>query len=147
MLIYKFLNPMIDKLLASPFHAVVSGRLMTVSYCGRRSGKAYRVPVSYYREQSDGKNYVYCFTNGVWWRNFIDGADVVLRIGGQDYSGHATAETADEEEQIAIMKRYFKAVPSDKKFYGVRCDSQGEPITELVANAASTVVMIKTCLS
>ncbi|NRB38257.1 MAG: hypothetical protein HRU20_07270 [Pseudomonadales bacterium] len=142
MLIYRVINPVMKSLLNSPFHPVLSRRIMTVSYTGNKSGKAYSTPVSYYREGDK----VYCFTNGVWWRNFRTGADVVLRMKGKDYPGHATVNTESEEEKLDTMMAYFKAIPSDGKFYGVSFDANKDPYPDQVKMASKMVVMITTTL-
>jgi hypothetical protein len=111
---------------------------MTVSYTGRKSGRPYRTPVSYYR---DGDT-VYCFTNGSWRYNFAENADAILHIRGRDYNAIGRVDTGDRNNKIDTMTRYFKAVPQDKKFYGVRCDADGEPIRALVEQATHVVDII-----
>ncbi len=136
---YRLINPPIVRLLHSPMHRALSARIMTVSYQGRKSGKSYRIPVSYYR---DGDT-VYCFTNGSWRYSFTDKAGAVLRLGGKDYNAIGMMDTGDRHHQIATMSRYFKAVPQDKKFYGVRCDTRGEPIRAQVEQATHVVDILR----
>lgn len=40
------------------------------------------------------------------------------------------------------MTRYFKAVPQDRKFYGVRCDRKGEPNRAQVEQATQVIDII-----
>ncbi len=115
---------------------------MTVYYQGRKSGKSYATPVSYYKTG----DMVYCFTNGVWWHNFKDPKEVELRIRGQLYEGTAIAEPARTESNTQVMARYFKAVRSDAKFYGVTYDAKGEPNMRTVERAAYGMVMIAVSL-
>ena len=136
---YSLINPPIVRLLHSPMHRVLSARIMTVSYRGRKSGKPYRTPVSYYR---DGDT-AYCFTNGNWRHNFASKADAVLRIKGRDYKAIGLVDSGDRDHQIETMTRYFKAVPQDKKFYGVRCDADGEPIRTQVEQATHVVDVLR----
>lgn len=116
---------------------------MTVSYQGRRSGKPYATPVSYYRKDDQ----VYCFTNGVWWNNFREPRAVELIIRGKLLGGIAVAEPASTEPNTKIMADYFQAVRSDAKFYGVRYDSSGYPLMPTVERAAYGMVMITTSLN
>jgi len=136
---YHFINPAMIKLLRSPGHRVMSKRIMIVSYRGRKSDKDYDTPVSYYR---DGDT-VYCFTNGVWRHNFIEPRQASLRIAGRDYEATGHLFDGSREQQTELMSEYFKAVPQDKKFYGVHCDSEGEPITAQVEQATYAVVAIE----
>lgn len=135
---YRYINPGMIRLLHSPGHKLLSSRIMTASYQGRKSGKAYCTPVSYYR---DGDS-VYCFTNGAWRYNFSDGHDAVLRIKGCDYSARGAITRASKQQQIDTMARYFKAVPQDRKFYGVQCDRNGEPNRAQVEQATQVIDII-----
>ena len=66
MSLYRYINPAMNRLLHSSAHWVMSRRIMTVTYQGRKSGNNYCTPVSYYRDDDA----VYCFTNGKWRFNF-----------------------------------------------------------------------------
>ena len=123
-------------------HRIISWRIMSVEYTGRKSGKRYATPVSYYKEG----NTVYCFTNGRWWNNFREPREVTLLIKGKRYKGRALASPASTGENPEIMGRYFKAVPADAKFYGIRYDRQGNPDMATVRIAASYMTMIQTDL-
>jgi hypothetical protein len=137
--VYRFINPAMNRLLRSPWHGLMSRRIMIVSYHGRKSGRPYQTPVSYDR---DGDT-VYCFTNGRWRFNFRSEAQAELRIRGQDYPARGAIYDGDQDQQVAIMSHYFKAVPQDKKFYGVRCDSEGEPIRSQVIQATQVIDIIR----
>jgi hypothetical protein len=132
-----------NHLLKSPFHWLLSKRIMTVVYLGRKSGAQYEVPVSYYR---DG-GVIYCFTNGRWRHNFHHPRAVKLRVRGEQLNGIAHIDPAEIVNQREIMARYFRAVPSDRKFYGIRLDKSGSPRKEDVALAVRMVEMIGISLS
>ncbi|MEH6583343.1 MAG: hypothetical protein V7754_15495 [Halioglobus sp.] len=136
---YRLINPTMNRLLASPWHRVLSKRIMSVSYRGRKSGQEYTTPVSYYREG----NTVYCFTNGNWRHNFRSRTEATLRLQGKDYPATGELFTGSRDEQVDIMIQYFKAVPQDKKFYGVHTDTIGEPIRNQVEQASHAVVPIQ----
>ncbi len=141
--VYSVLNPTINWILGSPAHRILSSRVMTVRYQGRKSGKPYATPVSYYREG----NRVYCFTNGRWWHNFKETAPVSLRVRGENLAGHAIAAPANLGNNSEIMARYFKAVKADAKFYGVTYDLNGNPNMGTVNRASMGMVMISVSLS
>lgn len=136
---YSVINPGMNRLLRSPLHSLLSGRIMTVSYRGRKSDKPYSTPVSYFR---DG-NTVYCFTNGSWRHNFSSEMTAKLRLKGKDYAAIGVVDDTCSERQVDIMTEYFRAVPQDKKFYGVRCDDSGVPVRAQVQQAARIVQMIR----
>lgn len=78
---------------AGPGRHLLGGSMATVSYSGRKSGNQVTFPVNYRREgpktvvigvmAADAKT---------WWRNFTgDGAPMHLRLGSDEYDGHAVA--------------------------------------------------------
>mgnify|MGYP000117884965 CR=1 FL=1 len=135
---YSYINPAMNRLLHSPWHRMMSKRIMSVSYRGRKSDQAYCTPVSYYREGDT----VYCFTNGSWRYNFKKKHTATLRLQGHDYIATGEVYCGDREHQLDTMANYFKAVPQDKKFYGVRCDKKGEPLRPDIERASGIVDMI-----
>jgi hypothetical protein len=78
--IMKLVNVPMRALLGLPFRTPLSSRLMLVRYAGRKSGKAYRQPVSYVR---DGDTLL-TPGGGRWKLNLADGAPVRLRLQGRD---------------------------------------------------------------
>jgi hypothetical protein len=98
-----------------------------------------KITISYYLNG----NTVYCFTNGVWRHNFKTHLAATLRIAGRDFPAKGKLFVDDRETQVGIMSAYFKAVPQDRKFYGVKCDVQGEPNRSQVENAVGSIVIIE----
>jgi len=139
MSIYSIVNPAINRLLRSPWHHVLSKRIMTVSFLGRKSGQRFATPVSYYRNGDQ----VYCFTNGSWRHNFTTPHPATVRIAGRDYSARGRLFEGRRERQVEIMSAYFKAVPQDRKFYGVQSGADGEPLRSQVEHALGSIVIIE----
>ncbi len=141
-MMFRILNPIMKTILKSPFHSVVSGQIMILSFQGVKSGKAYSTPVSYSKENDN----IVCFTHAKWWKNFTNGAEVTLRIQGQDFNGHAEA-ISDEPDRIAMgLRNHIQAIPNDARYYGVTLDANGQPDMEQVKKAAAEAVMIQISL-
>ncbi len=66
--------------LGLPFPTPLSGRLMLISFTGRKTGKAYRQPVSYV-QQGD---VLLTPGGGKWKWNLRDGQSVRIRLQGVD---------------------------------------------------------------
>jgi endonuclease YncB( thermonuclease family) len=66
--------------LTLPFATPLSGNLMLISYTGRKSGKAYRQPVSYV---CDG-DVLLTPGGGRWTLNLADGRPARIRLRGRD---------------------------------------------------------------
>jgi hypothetical protein len=137
--IYTLINPTMNRLLSSRWHHLFSKRIMTVSYLGRKSGKCFNTPISYYRKG----NTVYCFTNGAWRYNFSTVSTATLRIAGRDYPATGKLFDGGREQQVDTMSAYFKAVPQDKKFYGIKGGADDEPNRTQVAQALCSIVIIE----
>ena len=136
---FRVLNPIMKAVLKSPLHSSVSGRIMIITFTGRKSGKEYSTPVSYFKENRE----IFCFTHGGWWRNIDGGAQVMVRVQGKDHQGFAEAISDDSEYKSEHLAKMLKAIPSDARYYGVNLDANGEPDIDEVNQAAVDVVMIR----
>src|ERR1700735_3627775 len=96
--------------LSLPFASPLSGTLMLISYTGRKSGKAYRQPVSYVR---DG-GVLLTPGGGRWTLNLADGRPVRIRLRGRDASARPELVTDPAE-----VERLF-CVVAEKKPRGGR---------------------------
>jgi deazaflavin-dependent oxidoreductase (nitroreductase family) len=134
-------NPFMIWLIRSPFHRLLSKNFMTLSYTGRKSGKSYQVPVNYTRQ---GDSLVtFSYRERTWWRNLRGGAPVVLRLEGKDVS--ATSQVMeDDTEVIEALTNYLRQTPQMAKYFQVRLDSSGAPLTEDIQLAATERVVILT---
>jgi hypothetical protein len=97
--IMKLVNVPMRALLGLPFRTPLSSRLMLVSYAGRKSGNAYRQPISYVR---DGDTLL-TPGGGRWKLNLADGAPVRLRLQGRDMA--ARPELVRDVEEVDRLLR------------------------------------------
>jgi len=81
--------------LGLPFPTPLGGALMLVHYTGRKSGRAYRQPVSYVR---DG-DVLLTPGGGRWTLSLAGGAPVRLRVRGRDVMARPELVTDPEEIQ------------------------------------------------
>jgi F420H(2)-dependent quinone reductase len=92
--------------LGLPFPTPLSANLMLVSYTGRKSGKAYRQPVSYAR---DGEMLL-TPGGGRWTLNLTDGGQprpVRIRLRGRDVParGELVTDAAEVERLLGVITR------------------------------------------
>ena len=101
--IMRAVNVPMRAVLGLPFATPLSRNLMLISYTGRRSGKAYRQPVSYAR---DG-HVLLTPGGGRWTLNLAGGRPVQIRLRGRDVSAEGELVTdADEVEHLlAVIAR------------------------------------------
>jgi deazaflavin-dependent oxidoreductase (nitroreductase family) len=89
--------------LGLPFATPLSRNLMLISYTGRKSGKAYRQPVSYAR---DGQTLL-TPGGGRWTLNLAGGRPVRIRLRGRDVTarGELVTDAAEVEQLLAVITR------------------------------------------
>ena len=87
--------------LGLPFPTPLSGNLMLISYTGRKTGKAYRQPVSYAR---DG-DVLLTPGGGRWTLNLADGRPIRIRLRGRDEAARPELVTdpAELERLLGVI--------------------------------------------
>lgn len=129
----QFGSQLIPFLLRSPLHFLVSGRVMLITFVGRKSGSVYTTPVEYCR---DNERIVFFIKRErVWWKNLRGGAPVTVRIAGRDLNGQAQVITDADVIQAAFaqMHSHLKPNPADTVMVLIRL----EKVTARYASAAS----------
>ncbi len=114
------LNVPMRVILGLPFPTPLSGRLMLLSYTGRKSGKAYRQPVSYV-QQGDT---LLTPGGGNWKWNMQDGRPVHIRLRGQDVL--ARPELIQDPDEIERLLEVMAAAnPAVSAFTGISKGADG----------------------
>jgi hypothetical protein len=99
----RVVNPFVRRLIRSPLHRLVSGRLALITYTGRRSGRRYTIPVGYELAGRDVTITVAWADRKVWWRNLTGaGAPVELVIRRRRRTGHAVASGAGDQAVVRV---------------------------------------------
>jgi hypothetical protein len=95
-------------LLRLPFPTPLSGRLMLISYTGRKTGKAYHQPVSYVRQGDT----LLTPGGGNWKWNLRGGQPVRIRLRGRDVRARPEliGEPEDIDRLLAVMTAANPAV-------------------------------------
>jgi hypothetical protein len=93
--LFRALNPLIRALLRSPLHSLLSEMLMLLSYTGRKSGRAYTIPIGYFVWGTDE---LMAFSSARWWTNLHDGTPVTLLLKGQQLE--AVPKVIHEREAV-----------------------------------------------
>jgi hypothetical protein len=101
-------------LLGLPFPTPLSGRLMLISFTGRKTGKAYRQPVSYV-QQGD---VLLSPGGGKWKWNLQEGQPIRIRLRGRDVI--ALPEVIKDSDEIERLLAVMAAAnPSINSFVGI----------------------------
>ena len=109
--VMRIVNVPMRTVLGMPFPTPLGGNLMLISYTGRKTGKAYRQPVSYAR---DG-DVLLTPGGGRWTLNLRDGRPVRLRLRGRDVSARPELVT-DPAEVERLLGAIARENPRAAKF-------------------------------
>ena len=137
--IFRTINLVMALILRSRLHRLLSKHLALITVTGRKSGKAYTVPVSY--QQQGAVLRTISVRHDRWWRNLRGGALVTLRLRGCEMSGHARV-IEDVQELVPQLMMYLHRAPKSAKILGVRRDPQGQFRHEDLQQAAEKSVMV-----
>ena len=111
-------------LLRSPFHGLISGSILLITYNGRRSGKQYSAPLNYVR---DGNQlWVTSVRRRTWWRNFREEWLIRVLLQGKEIAGRGEAITEQDALSDAFHD-FFRLSPSSARFFKVKLDDDGVP--------------------
>lgn len=144
--VYRLLNPFVARVLRSPAHAVLSRRVMLLTFTGRRSGRRYTVPISYLRL---GETIVGFTSSGwsAWWPNLRGGASVQVRLAGRRRSGSAEAITDDRERVATWLDAFVREFPRTAPRYGVELGPDDEAtargVRAAVAHGRAVLILIR----
>jgi len=99
----RVVNVPMRAVLGLPFPTPLSANLMLISFTGRKSGKAYRQPVSYAR---DGETLL-TPGGGRWTLNLAGGRPASIRLRGRDLPATAELVTdpAEVERLLGVITR------------------------------------------
>jgi hypothetical protein len=122
--VVRYFNPFMRLVLGSRAHRMMSGRLILLSFTGRRTGRSYLTPVSYVREGTD----LLVPGGGAWWKNLTSGTARV-RLQGTWYV--VTPEVIREPVALsAVLGRMLAINPAIAVFTGIRPGSDGRPFAK-----------------
>jgi hypothetical protein len=127
----KVVNVPMRTVLGMPFPTPLGGNLMLISYTGRKTGKAYRQPVSYAR---DGKDVLLTPGGGRWTLNLRDGKPIRIRLRGRDVAARPELVTdpAGVEHLLDVIGREN---PRAAKFVPIPRQPDGHLDPEILGRA------------
>lgn len=109
-------NPVVEAVLRSPAHPLLSRWLLLLSYEGRRSGRRYVTPAMYRRTPRG----VVLFTPAEatnWWRNFRGGHPIDVLVRGTWHHGSGTV-VRDEDDVVDHLRWMLGPVRSASRLLG-----------------------------
>ena len=128
----RVLNPVMRWLLRSPLGGPARKQIMVLRFTGRKSGRAYEVPVSAHRIGGD----LYALTGAGWRLNFRGGAGADVYLDGR--TTRMRGELLDEPDVAApIYARRIAEVGVQRapRVMGVKVNTPDPPTAEAIIPA------------
>jgi len=136
-------NPIMEWVLKSPLHGMLSNNTMIVYYKGRKSGKAYQVPVGYLRKNDS--LLTISFKRRTWWRNLREGADITILLKGKLVPAYA--QVVEDDQAVAEgLKEFIGENQQAARIFGIKLAANGYPEPESLMQAAKDRIIVRTSL-
>lgn len=135
----RLLNPLVIAVLRSPLHPLTSRTNALVTWNGRRSGRAYTVPLRYVEDETGLWLHAARPQTKTWWRSLEGGAPVTVRLRGREVQAHAEAIRDDATRVAEGLWAYYRRFPTLAKSMGL----SWEPSSVDRAAAGSVMVRIE----
>ncbi len=106
-------NAVVETVLKSPLHGIMSGKMALIRYQGTRSGTEYTLPVQY----ADAHNGLVVVVgqpdSKTWWRNFTTMGQVTVLLAGTwvPMTAHALLGSEDPEAVTPLLRSYAARFP------------------------------------
>ena len=126
-----FANSVVEKILRSPAHPMLSGSTLLIRYTGRHSGNEFTLPVQYADAHHGLVVMVGKPETKTWWRNFTDMGQVKVLLKGRwvPMTAHALLGEDDPDAVTPLLRSYAVRFPKVTK------SLVGETLEERVSNA------------
>jgi hypothetical protein len=85
--------------------------------------------------------------NTRWWHNFRGGdAAVEIELVGERLRGSAHLLEGDSDELRQGVTRFLTMLPRDAKVYGIKLDSNKQPVPDSLAAKADNLILVEITL-
>ena len=136
-----FINPIMIFLMRSPLHFIVSHSVLVLYVFGTKTGKLYRIPVSFFEHR---KGLLTCVTDkpNIWWKNLKEEKEIKIIFKGKEIKSKINIEPENFDYILPKLNALFTHSRIDG-FFGNVGYKNGLPIEHDVKNAASRMVLIE----
>jgi deazaflavin-dependent oxidoreductase (nitroreductase family) len=122
---------------------MLSGRLILITYTGKKSGMKHTLPVQY--AKSGGELIVVAgyHQHKEWWRNFRQQSAIKVCYRRKWFEASATAFEGDAAVIAPLFPAYLRRFPESARIRGLTLDRSGNvQDAEKLRKAAEKVVMV-----
>ena len=138
-------NPVMQVLLRSPLHGLLSDSILLLTYRGKKSGQEYSLPVQYVQIGQTFYIIPGLPERKTWWRNLTGGAPVDLWVRGEKLAAQAqvVSRKQDGTDLVDGLMAYFTRFPATAQARGLRRLPDGSLDRDEVRSAAPQIVVVQ----
>ena len=106
-------NAVVETVLKSPLHGIMSGKMVLIRYLGTRSGTEHTLPVQYADAHHGLVVVVGQPDTKTWWRNFTTMGQAKVLLAGTwvPMTAHALLGSEDPEAVTPLLRSYAARFP------------------------------------
>ena len=119
------MNPIVDVVLRSRFHWLLSRGLALITVTGRRTGRRYTIPVGYLETSDAVVVLVNDAPTKTWWRNYLQPGPIEMRLHGVQRSGRAVVVPPGSEQFRRTAEESFRRSRVIPRLFGIAFDPRG----------------------
>jgi deazaflavin-dependent oxidoreductase (nitroreductase family) len=140
------LNGVVDAILRSPFHWLLSRGLMLITVTGRRTGRQYTIPVGYLETPDAVVVLVGDAPSKTWWRNYTDPGPIEVRLRGRPRAGRAVVVPPGSEQFRRTAEESFRRSRIIPRLFDIAFDSNRGLTAEDAARLARRAAIVRITL-
>ena len=137
------MNPIVDVVLRSRFHWLLSRGLALITVTGRRTGRRYAIPVGYLETSEAMVVLVNDAPKKTWWRNYMQPGPIEMRLRGVHRSGRAVVVPPDSEQFRRTAEESFRRSRVIPRLFGIAFDPRRGLTVEDAERLAQRAAIIR----
>lgn len=123
---------------------MLDGRLILITYTGKKSGKKHSLPVQYAKSKDDLIVFAGYHRHKKWWRNLLEQSTINVRYRGKWFEASARAYNGDVEAIAPAFPDYLRRFPASARVRGLTLDPRGSIEDQgKLDEAAKDTVMVR----
>ena len=143
-LFWKVMNTFVVAISSSPLHIVLSNNILVLQIKGIKTGKLYKIPVSYLEIES-GKLCSVTDRENLWWRNLVNSQSTKVTHRGRLIDATLVSSKDDKDQIANYLDALCRHSRVDGFFAKVRYKN-GEPLMNDIESAAQRMVAVTVSL-
>jgi hypothetical protein len=140
------LNGVIDLVLRSRLHWLLSRGLALITVTGRRTGRRYTIPVGYLETPDGVVVLVGDAPAKTWWRNYQQPGPIEMRLRGVVRCGRAVVLAPGSEPFRRTAEAAFRRARFIPRLFGIVVGPGGELTNENAARMAQRAAIVRITL-